>query len=303
MEMVLGADLTARQAYELIIPALVDTGYEAFYEPLVDFLTVALVNQSGEDAKPLTLQPCVGIPGCVPSPAVVSHRLQHLLKRDLPSVIPESETSPSNDPALVDVSRDMRDMITEVRLDRNDRSDARGVLCRPHTSRERLGDALTDRPVLVWWADDDDGLPQVYHEWADRQRGVLERYTLQQSVDSAATILDVPSFEVTPTQVMAFKNFRYAGSSYFGIGSGLLPSALLPVNLVLHEPNLRLSPPPSENAYPEPFVTTPSLWSTWTPFRLLPPIPCNLSLSCGQSCPLCTMLTHAWNLSSCPRYT
>jgi hypothetical protein len=66
----------------------------------------------------------------------------------------------------------------------------------------------------------------VYHEWAARPCRVLERYTLQQSVDSAATILDVPSFEVTPTQVMAFKNFRYAGSSYFNIGSGLLPFSI-----------------------------------------------------------------------------
>jgi hypothetical protein len=38
----------------------------------------------------------------------------------------------------------------------------------------------------------------------------------------------VPSFEVTPTQVMAFKNFRYAGSTYFDIGSGLLPFSMTP---------------------------------------------------------------------------
>jgi hypothetical protein len=69
---------------------------------------------------------------------------------------------------------------------------------------------------------DDNDLPQVYQEWAARPRGVSERYTLQQSVESAATILDVPSFEVTPTQAMAFKNFRYTGSSCFDIGGGLL---------------------------------------------------------------------------------
>jgi hypothetical protein len=74
MEMVLGADLTARQAYKLIIPVLVDTGYEAICEPLMDFFTVALVKPSEDNVSPLTLQPCVGIAGYVPSPAVVSHR-------------------------------------------------------------------------------------------------------------------------------------------------------------------------------------------------------------------------------------
>jgi hypothetical protein len=58
--------------------------------------------------------------------------------------------------------------------------------------------------------------------------GVSERYVLQQSVDLAATILKVPSFKVTPTQVMAFKNFGYAGPSYFDIGSGLLPFSITP---------------------------------------------------------------------------
>jgi hypothetical protein len=76
----------------------------------------------------------------------------------------------------------------------------------------------------------DDDPPPVYHEWATLPRGVSERYTLQPSVDSAATILDVPSFELTPTQVIAFKNFRYAGSSYFDIGSGLLLFSITPTD-------------------------------------------------------------------------
>jgi hypothetical protein len=228
MEMVLGADLTARQAYELIIPAMVDTGYEAICKPLVDFLTVALVKPSAENATSLTLLPCVGIAGYVPSPTVVSHRRQHLLYLDLPSLIPASATSPSSDPALVDVARGMSEMVTEARLDQNNRSDAREVARRPRTSRECLGNALTDRLLLMCRDGDDDDLPQVYHEWAARPRGVLEQYTLQQSVDSVATIINVPSFEVTPTQVMAFKNFRYTGSSYFDIGSGLLPFSITP---------------------------------------------------------------------------
>jgi hypothetical protein len=230
MDMVLGADLTARQAYELIIPALVDTDYEAICEPLVDFLTVALVKPPAENTTPLTLQPCVGITGYVPSPAVASHRRRHFLYRDLSTLIPSSSTTSSSDPALVDVARGMRDMVTGVRLDQNDRSGGRKVARLPRTARDRLGESLTDRLLLMCRVDNENDLPQVYHEWATRPHGFSERYTLQQSVDSAATSLDVPSFEVTPTQVMDFKNFWYAGSSYFDIGSGLLPFSITPTD-------------------------------------------------------------------------
>jgi hypothetical protein len=89
MEVVLGTDLTARQAYELLVLTLVDTGYEGICDPLVDFLTVALVKPSTTVAAPLTLQARVGLEGYVPSPAVVSHRCQHLLYRDLPALLPQ----------------------------------------------------------------------------------------------------------------------------------------------------------------------------------------------------------------------
>jgi hypothetical protein len=105
----------------------VDTGYAAICEPLVDFLTVALVKPSADNASPLTLQPCVGIAGYVPIPAVVGHRRQHFLYRDLPALVPARATTSSSDPAFVDVARGMRDMVAEARLDRNDMSDARKV--------------------------------------------------------------------------------------------------------------------------------------------------------------------------------
>jgi hypothetical protein len=159
MEMVLGADLTARQAYELIVPVLVDTGYKAICEPLVDFLTVALVKPSADNTTPITLQPCMVISGYVPSPAVVSHRRQHFLYRDLPALVPANAATSSNDPAFVDVARGMGDMVMEARLDHNVRSDAREVARFPRTARDRLGDALTNHLLLMCRVDDDDTLP------------------------------------------------------------------------------------------------------------------------------------------------
>jgi hypothetical protein len=41
MDSLLGANVTARQAYELIVPVLVDTGLADVCEPLIEFLTIA----------------------------------------------------------------------------------------------------------------------------------------------------------------------------------------------------------------------------------------------------------------------
>jgi hypothetical protein len=49
-------------------------------------------------------------------------------------------------------------------------------------------------------------------------------------VESSCAVLRVPAFEVTPTQVMALHNFRLAGSTYFDIGSGLLPFSITPAD-------------------------------------------------------------------------
>jgi hypothetical protein len=133
MELVLGKDLTDRQAYELIIPMLIDSGYESLCEPLVDFLTVALVKPSDGVSIPLTMHACAGKPGYVPSPAVVNYRRDQLLYRDLPALMPVTTPSPASDPALLDVARGMRDMVIEARLDRNDRNNAREVARRPQT--------------------------------------------------------------------------------------------------------------------------------------------------------------------------
>jgi hypothetical protein len=149
MEMVLGADLTSRQAYTFIVPVLLDIGYKSDCESLVDLLTVTLVKPSATNIIPLTLQPCVGSACYISIPAVVSHHRHHLLYQDLHALMPASTTNPASDLALLDVARGMRYMITEARLDHNDRTDARDVDHRPRTTRERLGDAITDRLLLL----------------------------------------------------------------------------------------------------------------------------------------------------------
>jgi hypothetical protein len=94
--------------------------------------------------------------------------------------------------------------------------------------REQLGDDIVDRLLLMYQVGNDESLPATYREWAARPRRVSERYVLQQAVDAVSATVGVTSFEVTPTQVIAFKNFRFVGAAYHDIGTGLLPFSITP---------------------------------------------------------------------------
>jgi hypothetical protein len=148
MELVLDSRLTARQAYDLILLALVDRGMDVVCTPLVDFLTLVLVQPIEAITSPYPLQPQVGMAGYMPGPAVVSHRREHILYRDLQGLLP-SALAAASDPALLDVARGVRDMVTESRADRDDRAFSIEVARRPHTVRERLGDGIVDRLLLM----------------------------------------------------------------------------------------------------------------------------------------------------------
>jgi hypothetical protein len=84
-----------------------------------------------------------GRAGYTPVPVSINYRRAHVLHRDLPFLCT------SCDPALVDVARGMRDMVAEARAKRNDRLDNREESRRPKSVREKMGDTITDRLLLL----------------------------------------------------------------------------------------------------------------------------------------------------------
>jgi hypothetical protein len=120
-EFILDARLTACHAYELIVPALVDRGMGVVCTPLVEFLTLALVQPTEAIMSPYPLQQQVGMAAYTPGLVVVSHHREHILYRDLPGLLPSALAAASN-PTLLDVARDVRDMVAESRADRDDRA-------------------------------------------------------------------------------------------------------------------------------------------------------------------------------------
>jgi hypothetical protein len=230
MEPLLGADLTARQVFELIVPALIDVGLQDTCASLIEFLTVALVQPTTDVETPLTVQAQAGKVSHSPGPMAIYHRREHVLYRDLPALRPSALLPAASDPALLDVAKGMRDMVVEARADRNDRADHWDASRRPKTTRDKMGDRITDRLLVLCRATSDEDLPPLYHEWAARPQGVSDRYVLQQAIEASCAALSVPVFEATPTQVMALKNFRLAESTYFDIGSGLLSFSITPAD-------------------------------------------------------------------------
>jgi hypothetical protein len=198
---------------------------------IINFLTVALVLPTDESEVPVTVWAQAGRSGYTPGPVAINYRRTQVLYRDLPCLRPSAgPPSNSSDPALVDVARGMRDMVMEARAERNVRIGTREENRHPKSVREKMGDTITDRLLLLCRASCDEELPRLYQEWAARTKGVSERWIFQQAVESSCTVLRVPAFEVTPTQVTALKNFRLAGSTYFDIGSDLLPFSITPAD-------------------------------------------------------------------------
>jgi hypothetical protein len=124
MDSLLGANVIARQAYELIVPVLVDAGLADACEPLIEFLIIALVKPNATRSTPLTVQTYVGVRGYIPSPAAISFHRQSIMYRDLPGLHPTTTSSPV-DPAMLDIAQSVRDFVSDASTDQTDRAMAR----------------------------------------------------------------------------------------------------------------------------------------------------------------------------------
>jgi hypothetical protein len=229
----LGEDVTDRKAYELIIPVLVEVGMTAVCEPLIKFITETLVRPRDTCSAPLAIQNQAGLADYVPSPAVISFHHNSILYRDLPGLQPASSQSGS-DPTMLDIARSVCDFLSKASLDHMDRVEVSNDAQRPKAVRTRMSDVIVDRILLLCQVSDGDDFLPIYHEWSARPQDVSERWILQQAVDATCASLSEPYFEVTLTQVLAFKKFRFSGLVYFNIGTGSYHSSSL----------LRTAPPP-----------------------------------------------------------
>jgi hypothetical protein len=89
VSIVLGRDLSARRAYELLVPSIVANGMASTFKPLVDFLTIALVSPNGTAVTPVTVRDKFGLDWDI-NPALVGYRREKIIYTVIPDLRPST---------------------------------------------------------------------------------------------------------------------------------------------------------------------------------------------------------------------
>jgi hypothetical protein len=83
-------DLTARQAFELVVPVLIEAGLQDVCSGLDNFLTIALVLPVEDSEVPVAVWEQAGRAGYTLGPVAINYRRTHILYQDLPCLFPSS---------------------------------------------------------------------------------------------------------------------------------------------------------------------------------------------------------------------
>ena len=218
VEYVIGKDLTARQAFEMLLPVVDALGLRTHCKQLLTFLVVAVTKPSASNIVPLTLLPQLGRTNVTITPHVTKSRRETTLFRHLPELRPRNHGTA--DPQMTQLIAGAALLADHQRLDREDRREQREKSAQPTTIREKFGDHTTDLLLLLTGQSDDDDLPEVFHELASRKKGVSERMILQHAVDQAARRLGLPTFRVNVTHVVTMKQWDLVGAGEDELGTG-----------------------------------------------------------------------------------
>ena len=237
MPFVLDKDLTARQAFETLIPIIQDQGLEAACAPLLNFLIVASTKKqldlAEEDPATATVQASAGQTPERLLP-VIRDRRNRLLFVHLPDLKPNPGVQ--SDPALLGIMHAMRDVTQASKEDYDDRRVERARVKAPATVEERWPsyvDRLCKLCGVPRWED----LPAYWHETAAYKRGGGSslRGVLQDQVDIAANALNLQAPQVTVQHSTSIQNFLFTGSTDFSLKGGVLPYTITPPGAVSSE--------------------------------------------------------------------
>lgn len=225
--LVMGHHLNARQAFEVLVPALEAAGMLQQCETLVDFLMVAGTVPGGGGSQPLTLHARAGVPNRQITPVVANHRRNNILYKQLPGIMPHTQVRTS-DPSVTRVADGLDNLVADLRMDRVSQEQRRSEAAAPKTVRERYGEEEADLLLRLTHQTDDDNLPRLYHELAGRTKASSERMVIQRDVDRSAAALGLTAPRVSPSQALSLRTWAFEGDYYYDIGQGILPFSVTP---------------------------------------------------------------------------
>lgn len=228
VEYVIGKDLTAREAFEILWPVIESKGWQTVAQPLVRFLMIASTTPE-VGLPPATLLPQLGF-GPVGAADVLGERRERVLYQQLPALALRATpaTGGVGDLHMTALIAQVELLNDHTRLDRQDRQATREKAVAPKTIRERFQDYVTDKLLVLTDSCCDEDLPRLYHELAARQKGVSKRMVLQQAYDIAATDLQLNRLPASPSHVLCLDQWDFVGISMDTLGTGLLPFSIVP---------------------------------------------------------------------------
>jgi len=228
---VLEKDLTAREAFETLLPLIEDENLLQAAAPLVKFLLVATTRIDG-DAGPTTAVRMGQLPDPCGARQVIQNRRKNLLYQHLPGLQPAGRgVATASDPALVGIMRCMKDAnnaqqahLDETRADRAQQNLPKTV--------DKKWPGHVDRLLRLCNVEEVSDLPRYWHEAAawKKTSGITLTNVLQEAVDLAASELEMVELapRVTVSHANALQNWNFVGLSQQDIGSGILLFTITP---------------------------------------------------------------------------
>lgn len=207
--LVLGKDLNARQAFEILVPAIEAANLTLTCDPLVKFLMVASTTPTTQ-VDPLLLREQAGLAGHLITTAVMKHRHETMLYKQVPGVEPTNAASTS-DPAIRQIADGLDHLVAGMRTEREDRAVRLAAADEPKSVHSVFGDRIADRLLLLTEAMHDDDLPECYLDLANHPKKLSERVVLQEAIDRTAVELGTLRFAATPSQALVMRNWSFIG--------------------------------------------------------------------------------------------
>jgi hypothetical protein len=163
-------ELTGREACLLLLHAIINDGLQQVCKPLVGFLLDSITKAANDLTCPIMVQPRIGIRYLYPSPAVVSHRREHILYLKLPGLRPTAAMT--GDPALVGIAASTNNIASAMHHDMAVRETRYADAKKPSILGDKHGDRTADMLLLLTRPTDDDDLPDYYLNISGKPKGL-----------------------------------------------------------------------------------------------------------------------------------
>jgi hypothetical protein len=158
MSLVLGQDLTAREACLLVLPAIINDGLQQACRELVNFLVMGVTTAVNDLEGTRLVLPRLEVRDFHASPTVISSRRDNVLYQQLPALAPTMAAA--GDPALVDIAASMNNIASAMPSDLAVRENRYAENKETLTVREKYGDRTADMLILLTHSEDEEELPE-----------------------------------------------------------------------------------------------------------------------------------------------